>query len=168
MVAVTVKRVLRMTDREQRALRNMEQPQMVTFMERMSESMLGQARRNIRAFGTLRNLTWPQLSTAYLKRKKAGKTPGRGSNKAGAMLRDTGMLYASLVGIVTAGARGSVRLALDAEGSRKSGKRILTNADLLRYHHRGAGRLPRRSPVQDMTLFQKRFATALRAHLSGR
>jgi len=163
MVAIIVTRNFRMTDEERRALRNMEPRAMEAFMVRQGRVMVQQARKNIRTFGTKASSVWPKLSTAYAKAKRKGWTPGRGANKY-AMLRDTGYMYASLVGLVSSDGRGRVSVALDATGTRPGGP---TNADLLRYHHKGSATLPRRSPVQDMSLFERQFAEALRLHLSG-
>jgi len=116
MVAVVVTRRFSMTDEERRALANMEPRAMEAFMVKQGRNMVQQARKNIRTFGTKASNVWPKLSTAYAKAKRKGWTPGRGANKY-AMLRDTGFMYASLVGLVSSDGRGRVSVALDATGT---------------------------------------------------
>lgn len=162
-VTVSVKASVKIDGGMRRALENMQPARMRAFLERQGENMATQARKNIVRFGTRANNTWPRLSAPYAKRKKDGKTPGRGSHNY-AMLRDTGSMYDGLVGRVESRGSGWWRVVLDSDGQ-LAGRP--SNSDLLMFHHTGAGNLPQRSPVQDMTLFERRFADSLRKFLGG-
>lgn len=162
-ITVSVRVNVKIDGGMKRALDNMQPQRMAAFLERQGENMVAQARKNIVRFGTKANNTWPKLSLAYAKRKKDGKTPGKGSHHY-AMLRDTGSMYDGIVGRVERRGQGWWRVALDSDGQ-LAGRP--SNSDLLMFHHTGAGNLPVRSPVQDMSLFERRFADALRKFLGG-
>lgn len=132
------------------------------FMAKQAVHMVAQARKNILQAGTQASTAWPPLSKPYARRKRLGKTPGAGKNRY-AMLRDTGSMYEGLAAEVTVtGSR--VRAELTSEG-RISGRP--SNAELLRIHTLGLGRVPARSPVLNMSLLEKRIGEALARHLSG-
>ena len=170
MAAISVRVAFTVSDEYRRKLKALEPAEVAKFMERMGQThLVTQARKNIVRFGTRASAgaPWAALSPAYAKRKKDGHTPGRGSYGY-AMLRDTGTLYDALVGNVVRKANG-MWLYLDAEGSRSApGGGTISNADLLRWHHKGAGNLPRRSVAADMRLFEARFAMELGRYLGGK
>lgn len=170
MAAISVRVAFNVSDEYRRKLKALEPAEVAKFMERMGRThLVTQARKNIVRFGTraAAGSAWAALSPAYAARKKAGKTPGRGSYNY-AMLRDTGTLYDSLVGNVVRRSNG-MWLYLDAEGTRSApGGGTIRNADLLRWHHEGKGNLPRRSVAADMRLFEARFAMELGRYLGGK
>jgi hypothetical protein len=133
------------------------------FMKRQGNNMVAQVRRNIVSGGGLASTQWAPLSPEYAKRKREGKTPGKGKFTY-AILRDTGQLYESLSANVSA-STGSVTVELVALGNRANGK--ISNAELLSLHHEGTSKMPARSPVGDMRLFEQRFGNELVAFLSG-
>lgn len=157
---ITLKVRYRITERERAMLAAIQPKALEDFLVRQGPFMVEQARKNIIRAGTRANAgtIWPKLSEPYAKRKAAGKTDGGGTFNY-AMLRDTGQLYDSLFGKLNANG-GRVTVSLEAEGAR--------NADLLRYHHLGTDKMPARSPVYDMRLFEKRYQQNLDAYLSGR
>lgn len=161
-VSVSVKVNVKIDPSMRRALEAMQPARMRAFLERQGGNMAAQARKNIVRFGTRASNVWPRLSPAYALRKKEGRTPGSGAHNY-AMLRDTGSMYDGLVGRVEQRGTGW-RVALDSDGQ-LAGRP--SNSDLLMFHHTGVGTLPVRSPVQDMTLFERRFADALRKFLGG-
>lgn len=144
-------------DKLRRLIKRMSKEQQTAFLETQRKTLVAQARSNITRMGRLGSTEWPALSSAYAKRKREGKTPGRGANKV-TMLKDTGKLNDSLVARVIPGRTGP-RLVLDAVG----GKSGITHAELLMVHAQGLGDMPARNPVHldKMKLFLKRFEAAL-------
>ncbi len=146
-------------------VRKLSGPELPKFMATQTDALVSQVRANLTRKGALASSDWPRLSRPYAKRKAAGKTPGNGKFKQ-SMLKDTGLLNDSLVARVEDGPRGP-RMVLDAVGSRRVGKRTLTNSRLLLIHANGEGTMPRRNPAdpRDMGLYLKRLERALRVWL---
>jgi hypothetical protein len=152
-------------DEQKEILYRLTEAQLRKFLERQSNNLVAQARRNIKNAGTKASSKWEPLSKAYAKRKKEGKTPGHGRVKYG-MLRDTEELIGALIGVVEiAPGMERVSLGLTAEG--QTGDRP-SNAELLVMHAEGAGNLPPRNPADDMRVFESRFEVDLQRFLEAK
>lgn len=152
-------------DSQKEILAKLTASQMRGFLKRMSNNLVTQARRNIKNAGTMASGKWAPLSKPYAKRKKEGKTPGRGRVKYG-MLRDTEEMIGALTGVVEVTDDMHVAsLGLSAEG--QSGSRP-SNAELLVMHADGAGNLPPRNPAEDMRVFESRFMVELQRFLEAK
>lgn len=144
-------------------LKRLEKKEIKEFLETMADDLVAQARANIVKLGDHGGSGWPPLSRPYAKRKKAGKTPGRGRFKQ-AMLRDTDSMFKGLRGKVRM-VSGELALELTAVGQRAGRP---SNADLLVMHADGAGNLPPRNPASDMDVFERRFKAALVRYLEAK
>lgn len=99
----------------------------------------------------------------YARRKALGKTPGRGKFGPDVRLRDTGSLFAGLDGHVKWEANQTL-VSLISKGALRG--RPSNNA-LLRIHANGEGRMPRRNPAEDMSLFETRTGVRFRDWLNA-
>lgn len=144
-------------DQLRKLIARMETDSISEFLSSQADNLVATIRSNITRMGRLESSEWPPLSKAYARRKRTGKTPGRGKNKV-TMLKDTGALYDSLVGRVEMTETGP-RLVLDAVG----GKRGISHSELLQVHAFGEGRMPARHPglPEHMGLFMTRLERSL-------
>lgn len=133
------------------------------FLTAQGRNMVAQVRKNIVANGGKAAGGWPPLSKEYAKRKKDGGTPGKGKNRY-AMLRDTGSMYDGLTALVSVGVTNVPSVELTSTGEGGGGRP--SNEELLLIHAEGRGRVPARSPVEDMRLFEARFEEELRKLLA--
>jgi hypothetical protein len=144
-------------------LKKLDKKELKAFLEVMADDLVAQARANVVKSGDHGGNAWPPLSKPYSKRKRKGQTPGRGKFKQ-AMLRDTDSMFKGLRGKVTL--KGDVvALELTSVGQRAGRP---SNADLLVMHAEGAGNLPERNPAEDMTVFERRFATEIKRFLEAK
>jgi hypothetical protein len=145
---------------DQTALERLTDAELRKFLERQGQNMVAQVRKNIVASGGKAASGWPPLSKEYAKRKKDGQTPGQGKNRY-AMLRDTGSMYDGLAAVVGLGTGNGIGATVELTSTGHGGGDRPSNAELLVIHAEGRGRVPRRDPTEDMTLFERRFEEEL-------